>query len=236
MKSGSNLERVLAAGLFAVTGELGPPMSCDAQAVRDKADILKGSVDAVNITDNQTAVVRMSSIAIPPKLFIGAAWTPMGDPVQFRVTRLAKKAAAGADFIQTQGVYDIEQFANTMKDVCNRGLHEKTAILMGIIVPKAAGMLRYMNKFVAGVSVPDEMIKRFPSIKKDMPDDEKAQARAESAEMGKKVAIELVEQAREIPGIRGVHIQGIEWEEVVPEVVGGAGLLPRPDMGADQTE
>ncbi|MCP4379030.1 MAG: methylenetetrahydrofolate reductase [bacterium] len=330
MKSGSNLEKVLSAGHFAVTGELGPPMSCDAEAVREKAQILKGSVDAVNITDNQTAVVRMSSIAsalltleqgaepvmqmttrdrnriaiqadilgaaalgmknclciagdhqsfgaagrlkghpgaknvydidsiqlvailkkmrdeglqqggdtiaIPPKLFIGAAWTPMGDPVQFRVTRLAKKAAAGADFIQTQGVYDIEQFANTMKDVCKRGIHEKTAILMGIIVPKAAGMLRYMNKFVAGVSVPDEMIKRFPSIKKDMPADEKTAARAESAEIGKKVAIELIAQAREIPGIRGVHIQGIEWEEVVPEVVGGAGLLPRPEMGTDQAE
>ena len=329
MKSGSNLERVLAAGHFAVTGELGPPMSCDAQVVREKADILKGSVDAINITDNQTAVVRMSSIAsaaivlaqgaepvmqmttrdrnriaiqadilgaaalgmknclciagdhqsfgaagrlkghpgaknvydidsiqlvnilknmrdeglqqggdpieIPPRLFIGAAWTPMGDPVQFRVTRLAKKAAAGADFIQTQGVYDIEQFANTMKDVCSRGLHEKTAILMGIIVPKGGGMLRYMNKFVAGVSVPDEMIKRFPVIKKDMPADEKAQALAESAETGKKVAIELIAQAREIPGVRGVHIQGIEWEEVVPEVVKGAGLLPRPDMGTDES-
>jgi len=204
MKSGSNLERVLAAGHFAVTGELGPPMSCDAQVVREKADILKGSVDAVNITDNQTAVVRMSSIA-------------------------------SAAIVLAQGVYDIEQFANTMKDVCSRGLHEKTAILMGIIVPKAAGMLRYMNKFVAGVSVPDEMIKRFPAIKKDMPDDEKAQARAESAEMGKKVAIELIEQAREIPGIRGVHIQGIEWEEVVPEVVKGAGLMPRPDMGTDES-
>ena len=197
------------------------------------------SIQLVNILKNMRDEGLQQggdTIAIPPRLFIGAAWTPMGDPVQFRVTRLAKKAAAGADFIQTQGVYDIDQFANTMKEVCNRGLHEKTAILMGIIVPKAAGMLRYMNKFVAGVSVPDEMIKRFPAIKKDMPDDEKAQARAESAEMGKKVAIELIDQARQIPGVRGVHIQGIEWEEVVPEVVSGAGLLPRPDLGADQAE
>ena len=156
--------------------------------------------------------------------------------VGFRVTRLAKKAAAGADFIQTQGVYDIEQFADTMKQVCDRGLQDKTAILMGIIVPKAAGMLKYMNKFVAGVSVPDEMIKRFPVIKKAMPDDEKAQARAESKEIGKKVAIELINQAREIPGVKGVHIQGIEWEEVVPEVVGGAGLLPRPELPDQQAE
>jgi methylenetetrahydrofolate reductase (NADPH) len=93
-----------------------------------------------------------------------------------------------------------------------------------------------MNNFVAGVSVPDEMIKRFPVIKKAMPDDEKAQARAESKEIGKKIAIELINQAREIPGVKGVHIQGIEWEEVVPEVVGGAGLLPRPELPDQQAE
>ncbi len=324
MKSGSNLEKVLSAGHFAVTGELGPPMSCDPEVVRKKANLFRGYVDAVNITDSQTAVVRLSSIAsavlvlqegvepvmqtvtrdrnriaiqsdilgaaslgirnclciagdhqsfggagrlkghpgaknvydvdsiqllsiikkmrdeglqqggdpleLPPKMFIGAAWTPMGDPVDFRVLRLGKKVAAGADFIQTQGIYDVEQFTEIMKKVRNEGLHEKTAILPGIIVPKSAGMLRYMNSSVAGVRVPDELIKRFPLVKKDAPPEEKKQARKESEEIGKKIAVELIEQVRQIEGIRGVHVQAIEWEPAVPEIIEAAGLLPRPDL------
>ena len=330
MKSESNLERVLAAGHFAVTAELGPPMSCDADEIRHKAGILRGCADAVNITDAQTAVVRVSSIASAaiilaeglepvmqmttrdrnriaiqcdilgaaalgirnclciagdhqtfgaagklhghpgaknvydidslqlcailrkmrdeglqeggdelatrPPLFIGAAWTPMGDPVDYRVIRLAKKIRAGADFIQTQGVYDVAQFADVMKAVRNRGLHEQTAILAGIIVPKSGGMLRYMNASVAGVSVPDALIKRFPKTKKGASKDEKRAARRESEEIGKQIAVELIEQVREIEGVRGVHIQAIEWEEAVPDIVEAAGLLPRPLIGTATTE
>ena len=330
MKAGSNLEKVLSAGHFAVTAELGPPMSSDPSSIRTKAAILLGHADAVNITDCQTAVVRMSSIAsaaialqegiepvmqmvtrdrnriaiqadilgaaalglknclciagdhqsfgaagklkghpgaknvydidsiqlvailkkmrdeglqqggdpieVPPKLFIGAAWTPMGDPVSYRVIRLQKKVAAGADFIQTQGIYDVEQFAEIMKQVRTLGLHEKTAILCGVIVPKSAGMLRYMNSSVAGVNVPQELIKRFPVIKKDMPTDEKKQLRAESAEIGKKITVELITQLREIEGVRGVHIQAIEWEEAVGGIVEAAGLLPRPNFSHDTIE
>jgi methylenetetrahydrofolate reductase (NADPH) len=303
---------------------LGPPQSADPEVIREKAGYLKGYVDSVNITDCQTAVVRMSSMSVgvllmemgiepnmqmtcrdrnriaiqsdilggvalgirnclciagdhqsfgaagklrghtgaknvydvdsiqllsilkkmrdeglqeggdpleaPMKLFIGAAWTPMGDPVDFRVTRLAKKVAAGADFIQTQGIYDVKQFAETMKEVRNRGLHEKTAILAGVIVPKSAGMLRYMNSSVAGVSVPDALIKRFPKTKKDASKAEKKEARLKSEEAGKKIAIELIEQCREIEGVRGVHIQAIEWEKAVPDIAQGAGLLPRPTI------
>ncbi|HUT33326.1 MAG TPA: methylenetetrahydrofolate reductase [Planctomycetota bacterium] len=324
MKADSNLERVLAAGHFAVTAELGPPMSGDPAVVREKAGILRGCADAINITDAQTAVVRLSSIAsaallvqeglepvmqmttrdrnriaiqcdilgaaalgirnclciagdhqsfgaagklkghpgsrnvydvdsiqlvgilkkmrdeglqeggdpleAPVRLFIGAAWTPMGDPVEFRVIRLAKKAAAGADFIQTQGVYDVARFAEAMRQARHRGLHEKTAILAGIIVPKSAGMLRYMNSSVAGVSVPEELIKRFPSVKKGASPAEKKEARRKSEELGKQIAVELIQQVREIEGVRGVHIQAIEWEKAVPDIVKAAGLLPRPTV------
>lgn len=330
MKSNSHLEQVLDAGHFAVTAELGPPMGSDAAPIREKAALLRGCADAVNITDCQTAVVRLSSIAAAaillqegiepvmqmttrdrnriaiqsdmlgaaalgirnclciagdhqsssaagklqghpgaknvydidsiqlinilkkmrdegrqeggdpvepaPKLFIGAAWTPMADPVEFRVIRLAKKVAAGADFIQTQGVYDVDQFEETMKKVRARGLHEKTAILAGIIVPKSAGMLRYMNSSVAGVTVPDELIKRFPAVKKDAPAEEKKEARAKSAEIAKKISVELIEKVREIKGVRGVHIQAIEWEEAVPHIVKAAGLLPRPEFGSEGTD
>ncbi len=324
MKSGSNLEKVLEAGHFAVTAELGPPMSASGEEVKHKMEILRGNADAFNITDCQTAVVRLSSIASaimliqggmepvmqmttrdrnriaiqadilgacafgiknclsiagdhqsfsaagrlkghpgarnvydvdsiqlcailkkmrdeglteggdpieePPKLFIGAAWTPMADPFDFRVIRLAKKAEAGADFIQTQGVYDVKQFADVMKEVRNLGVHERTAILAGIIVPRSAGMLRYMNASVAGVTVPDELIKRFPRVKKGASKEAKRDARIKSEEIGKQIAVELIEQVREIEGVSGVHIQGIEWEKAVPEIVKAAGLLPRPTV------
>ncbi|MCK4283511.1 MAG: methylenetetrahydrofolate reductase [Candidatus Brocadiae bacterium] len=324
MKSGSNLEKVLEAGHFAVTAELGPPMSASGEEVKHKMEILRGNADAFNITDCQTAVVRLSSIASaimliqggmepvmqmttrdrnriaiqadilgacafgiknclsiagdhqsfsaagrlkghpgarnvydvdsiqlcailkkmrdeglteggdpieePPKLFIGAAWTPMADPFDFRVIRLAKKAEAGADFIQTQGVYDVKQFADVMKEVRKLGAHERTAILAGIIVPRSAGMLRYMNASVAGVTVPDELIKRFPRVKKGASKEAKRDARIKSEEIGKQIAVELIEQVREIEGVSGVHIQGIEWEKAVPEIVKAAGLLPRPTV------
>jgi 5,10-methylenetetrahydrofolate reductase len=324
VKSGSNLEKVLEAGEFAVTAELGPPMSASGEEVKKKMEILRGSADAFNITDCQTAVVRLSSIAsaimlrqdgmepvmqmttrdrnriaiqadilgasafgiknclciagdhqsfsaagrlkghpgaknvydidsiqlvamlkgmrdeglqlggdpleVPPKLFIGAAWTPMADPYEWRIHRLGKKAAAGADFIQTQGIYDVKHFAEVMEKVRDLGIHEKTHILAGIIVPKSAGMLRYMNSSVAGVSVPEELIKRFPRVKKDASKEEKREANRKSAELGKQIAVELIQQVREIEGVHGVHIQAIEWEDAVPEIVKAAGLLPRPQM------
>ncbi len=324
MKSGSNLEKVLEAGEFAVTAELGPPMSASGEEVKKKMEILRGAADAFNITDNQTAVVRLSSIAAAimlrqdgmepvmqmttrdrnriaiqadilgaaafdihnclciagdhqsfsaagrlkghpgaknvydidsiqlvamlkkmrdeglqlggdpleeaPKLYIGAAWTPMADPYEWRIHRLGKKAAAGADFIQTQGIYDVKHFAEVMEQVRNLGIHEKTHILAGIIVPKSGGMLRYMNSSVAGVSVPDELIKRFPRTKKGAPKEERREASRKSAELGKQIAVELIQQVREIEGVHGVHLQAIEWEDAVPEIVKAAGLLPRPQV------
>lgn len=327
MKSGSNLERVLEAGHFAVTAEIGPPMDCDSAKVLEKAEMLKGVADAFNITDNQTAVVRMSSIAacmlimreglepvmqmtcrdrnrlaiqadilgacglgiknclciagdhqsfgaagklkghpgaknvydldsiqllavlkgmrddglqqggdaidMRPPLFIGAAWTPLGDPVEIRPMRLKKKVEAGADFIQTQGVYDVARFKEQMKIVCDMGLHERTAILAGIIVPRNLGMLKYMDSSVAGVSVPESLMKRMSDARKSAGDDKKQASRNQAAE-GVNICVELIEQVREIPGVRGVHIQAIEWERRLPEIIEKAGLLPRPIVGGEE--
>lgn len=321
MKSGSNLERVLAEGHFAVTVEIGPPMDCDAEVVLEKARLLRGVADAYNITDNQTAVVRMSSISaaalilreglepvmqmtcrdrnriaiqsdilgaaalgirnclciagdhqsfgaagklkghpgaknvydvdsiqlvrilkemrdearqqggdplnVPPPLWIGAAWTPMGEPVDFRPLRLKKKVEAGADFIQTQGVYDMEAFRKQMMIAVDMGLHEKTAILAGIIVPRNLGMLKYMESAVAGVSVPKSLMDRMEGAAKKAGEDKKEKKRLQEEE-GINIAVELIQEAREIKGVRGVHIQAIEWEKAVPEIVERAGLLPRP--------
>jgi methylenetetrahydrofolate reductase (NADPH) len=325
LKSGSNLERVLAAGEFAATAEIGPPMDCDASVVVKKAEVLKGVADAYNITDNQTGVVRISSIAAAliilreglepvmqmtcrdrnrlamqadilgaaalgirnclciagdhqsfgaagrlkghpgaknvydidsiqlvsvlrgmrddgkqqggdpiekrPPLFIGAAWTPMGEPIEFRPLRLKKKVDAGANFIQTQAVYDVKLFAEQMKIVCNMGLHERTAILPGVIVPRSMAMLRYMHNNVSGVTVPDALIERMGKAKEAAGDDKK-QAKLKQEEEGVTIAVELIQQLREIPGVKGVHVQAIEWEGIVPKVFDRAGLLPRPVMAA----
>lgn len=303
MKSGSNLERVLEAGHFAVTAELGPPKGASADFVRRKAELLKGHVDAINITDNQTAVVRMSSVAAsailrqmdldpvmqmtcrdrnriamqsdilgaaalgirnllcltgdhqsfgnhpesknvhdldsiqliqmvkkmrddgeflsgdklsgPLPMFIGAAANPFADPFEFRVLRLAKKVKAGADFIQTQAVFDVAKFARFMEMVRDQGLHEKVYILAGVIPMKSAGMARYMRDYVSGLSVPDELVTRMENA-------------TDAKEEGVKICLEIIAQLREIPGVRGIHIMAVAWEEIVPTLVERAQLLPRP--------
>jgi len=323
MKSGSNLEKVLASGNPAVTAELGPPMSASPEEVVHKAKLLKGFCDAANITDCQTAVVRISSIAaakialdqglepvmqmtcrdrnriamqadilgaaalglknclciagdhqsfsaagrlkghpgaknvydvdsiqlagilkkmrdeglqeggdpleVAPQLFIGSAWTPGGDPIDYRPYRLKKKVDAGSDFIQTQGIYDVEMFRRQMKKAVELGVTERTAILGGIIVPRSAMMLKYMNNSVAGVSVPREMIERMAKAKEAAGDDKKKARELQEAE-GLKITVELIKQVLDIPGVKGVHIQAIEWESAIEGIVKDAGLYPRPQV------
>ena len=305
MKTNSNIERLLEKGEFVVTSECGPPRGADAEAVRRKGSLLKDMVDGVNVTDNQTSVVRMSSlsssvilkemgfdpiwqmvcrdrnrIAIQsdilgaaalginnllclsgdhqsfgdnpkaknvydidsiqlihtvktlrdesrflggdevkgaPKLFIGAAENPFADPFEIRAMRLGKKVKAGADFIQTQVIYNVEKFAKWMEMVRERGLHEQVAILAGVTPLKSAGMAKYMKKNVPGMDVPDSLIERISAIPKE-----------KQAEEGIKICVEMIKQLKEIEGVRGVHIMAIEWEEKVAEIVKAAGLAPRP--------
>jgi len=307
MKAGSNLEKILTGGQFAVTGELGPPKGADVAIIERKAKLLKGNVDAINVTDNQTAIVRMSSIAVsallkqmgmeptmqmvcrdrnriamqsdifgayalgirnilclsgdhqkfgnhptaknvfdldsiqliqtvkkmrdehkvlsgdeiegPPQMFIGAAANPFADPFEFRVIRLAKKAAAGVDFIQTQCIYDMDKFERFMQMVRDRGLHEKIFILAGVTPLKSVGMARYMKEKVAGMEVPDEIINRM-----------KAAGKEKAREEGLKICVEQIERLKKIPGVHGIHLMAIEWEEVVHEIIERAGLLPRPSI------
>ena len=305
MKAGSNLEKILTGGQFAVTGELGPPKGADVAIIERKAKLLKGNVDAINVTDNQTAIVRMSSIAVsallkqmgleptmqmvcrdrnriamqsdifgayalgirnilclsgdhqkfgnhptaknvfdldsiqliqtvkkmrdehkvlsgdeiegPPQMFIGAAANPFADPFEFRVIRLAKKAAAGVDFIQTQCIYDMDKFERFMQMARDRGLHEKIFILAGVTPLKSVGMARYMKEKVAGMEVPDEIINRM-----------KAAGKEKAREEGLKICVEQIQRLKSIPGVHGIHLMAIEWEEVVHEIVERAGLFPRP--------
>jgi methylenetetrahydrofolate reductase (NADPH) len=316
LKSGSRLERVLASGAFAVTAELGPPKSADVSTISAKARHLAGAVDAANITDNQTAIVRMSSIAagvlalqggvepviqitcrdrnriaiqsdvlgafalgirnilcltgdhqvfgnhptsknvydmdsiqlvamlalmrdqkkfacgdeirntkkspvVEPRILIGGAENPFGDPFAYRDLRLAKKAAAGVDFIQTQCIYDMDRFAEFMRRVRNRGLHHQVKILAGVTPLKSMGMARHMRDNVAGLTVPDYWLERL----------EKAEDKPAE---GIRMCVEQIEKLREIEGVAGIHLMAIEWEEKVPEIVKAAGLLPRPEPASTQ--
>ncbi len=173
-----------------------------------------------------------------PRFFTGAAAAPFADPVGFRPYRLAKKVKAGADFIQTQLVYDVPAFAEYMEKVRELGLHEKTYILAGVGPLKSPGMARYMKNNVPGILVPDELIQRMsaasaPWAGKKRDELTKEDKRARSAawkEEGIKICIELIQQLRQIEGVAGVHIMAIEWEEAVKPIVEGAGLYPRPDV------
>ncbi|MBW1895846.1 MAG: methylenetetrahydrofolate reductase [Deltaproteobacteria bacterium] len=305
MKSGSNLEKILESGQFAVTAECGPPKGTSARVVQRKGELLKFCCDALNVTDNQTAIVRMSSfsgcmllkeLGVEPVLqmvvrdrnrlalqgdllgaaavgiknvlclsgdhqrfgnhqtakgvydidsiqflqmvmtmrdenkfingeefsgeapfYIGAAANPFADPFEFRVTRLAKKIAAGADFIQTQGIFDMAKFVEWMKMVRDRGLDEKTHILAGLIPIKSVGMARYMANNVSGLSVPKEIVDRMADAK-------------EPKEEGVKICLETIEELKEVEGVHGVHIMAVAWEDIVPRIVEEAGLMPRPIM------
>jgi len=305
MKTKSNIERILESGGFVVTSECGPPRGADPEVIRKKGELLKGIVDAVNVTDNQTSVVRMSSLAScvilkgmgfdpilqmvcrdrnriaiqsdilgaaalginnilclsgdhqkfgdhpkaknvfdidsvqlihtvrtlredgkfiggdevkgKPMLFIGAAENPFADPFEIRAARLGKKVKAGCQFIQTQCIYNVERFERWMGMVRDRGLHEKCAILAGVTPFKSVGMARYMKNQVPGMDVPDAMIERMKAVPKE-----------KQAEEGIKICVETIQRLKEVPGVRGVHIMAIEWEEKVSEIAKAAGLLPRP--------
>lgn len=203
---------------------------------------LKGHPGAKNVYDVDTCplvgIMKMmhdeslqeggDTLAEAPKFFIGAFWTPMGNPIDFRPVNLMKKINAGADFIQTQGIYDIKGFRSQMEKARNRGLHERTAIPGGIIVPQSAMMLKYMDSSVAGVTVPRERIDRMKKAK-EKPGDDKKEARRLQEEEGKKITVELIHQVLETPGVKGVHIQAIEWESAIEGIVKDAGLSPRPN-------
>ena len=158
-------------------------------------------------------------MANPPQMFIGAAANPFADPFELRVARLAKKVAAGVDFIQTQCIYNLDKFEEWMKLVVDRGLHEKVYIMAGITPMKSAGMAKYMKNRVPGMDVPDELVKRMAGVPKE-----------EQPEEGIKICIESMERLKEIKGVAGFHIMAIEWEHKVPEIVEKAGLLPRPEV------
>ena len=307
MKNLSKLQQILDSGQFGVTAEIGPPKHASAEGIRHHADMLREHVDATNITDNQTAIVRLSSIAAgvhildrgiepivqmtcrdrnriamqsdlmgayslgmrnvlclsgdhqkfgnhpssknvydvdsmqlihllrrmrdekkffsgeeikehEPQFFIGAVANPFADPFEFRVTRLEKKVAAGAEFIQTQCIFDMERFERFMEMVRERGIDERVHILAGVTPMKSWRAAKYIQNNVSGMIVPDDLIQRLKNA-----EDPKRE--------GVDICIEQINHIKDnIKGVHGVHIMAIAWEEVVPEIVEKTGLHPRPQI------
>ena len=300
----SNLERVLSEKKFAVTAEVGPPKGSEPSKIQDKGLIVKSYADAYNVTDNQTAVARLSSmggsvillnmglepimqmtcrdrnrlaiqsdvlgaasvgirnilfvtgdhqsfgnhpgakgvydidsiqllkivrdmrdkgifqsgdkiLAGNPNIFIGAAANPFADPYKLRVDRLEKKIKAGADFIQTQSVFNLDKFNTWMDEVRSRGLDKKVHILAGITPLKSLKMAERMKFHVPGVDIPDNIYNR---MKKS----------AEPKDEGHALAIELIDNIKKIKGVHGLHITALFWEDVIPHLVRETGLHPRP--------
>ncbi|MDR3495743.1 MAG: methylenetetrahydrofolate reductase [Ancalomicrobiaceae bacterium] len=294
------LERVLRRGEFAVTAELNPPDSADAEDVYKRAAVFEGWVDAINATDGSGANCHMSSVAIcalltragfapvmqiscrdynriaiqgnvlgaaalgvanllcltgdgvqsgdhpeakpvfdldstslvstirtmrddkrflsgrkitaPPRVFIGAAENPFAPPYDFRPLRLAKKIAAGAQFIQTQYCFDVPMLARFMARARDLGLTDKCFILVGVGPLASAKTARWMRAHVAGVHIPDDIISRLERAK-----DQKAE--------GKKICVDIIQQAREIAGVSGIHVMAYRQEEYVAEMVEESGVL-----------
>jgi methylenetetrahydrofolate reductase (NADPH) len=306
MKTGySSLEQIFRSGRQAVTAEIGPPKHSSPEKIIAHTSMLREYVDAANITDCQSAVVRMSSISAAvhimgsgiepviqitcrdrnriaiqsdllgayslgvknvlclsgdhqvfgnhptaknvydidsiqliqltrrmrdeklffsgeqikehePRFFVGAVANPFADPFLYQVDRLEKKINAGAEFIQTQCIYDLERFARFMEICVARGLHERAYILAGVTPLKGWRAAKYMQDCVPGITVPEEIIRRLEDA-----EDQKAE--------GISICTEQIRFIREnIKGLSGFHIMAISWEEVVPEIVKGAGLRPRP--------
>ena len=299
----SNLQRVLLEHKFAVTAEIGPPKGSDPDIILKKAKMLKGYADAFNITDNQTAVVRMASLAGSallqvynmepvmqitcrdrnrialqsdilggsalgirnilcltgdhqsfgnhpqsrgvydidsiqliqmvasmrdqgvflngeeirfgkPNVFIGGAANPYADPFEFRIERLGKKITAGADFIQTQSVFNIGKFIKWIDEVRSQGLDKKIWILAGITPLKSLKMTERMKFHVPGVEIPDEIYQRMKQTK-------------DPKQEGFQIASELIEQIKTIKGIHGIHITALFWEDIIPRLIKECGLFPR---------
>jgi methylenetetrahydrofolate reductase (NADPH) len=156
-------------------------------------------------------------LANPPSFLIGAVENPFAPPRDFRPMRLGTKIEAGAEFIQTQICFNLDTMRVFMARCGELGLMDHVWVLAGVFIPTSARGTRYLRDHVPGVDVPDHVIERMESAPP-----------AEQREEGIRIALEIVEAVRQIPGVSGIHLMTINHEEAIPRVVEAAGLLPRP--------
>jgi methylenetetrahydrofolate reductase (NADPH) len=305
----SGLRAVLDSGRFAVTAEIGPPRGADPGAVERKVELLRGWVDAANVTDNQGAHVRLSSLggsvlamraglepvmqltcrdrnriglqsdllsagalgipnvllltgdhprfgdhpdakpvfdldgvqltwlartlrdngvlmsgqplSVRPNWLIGTVENPFAPPTEFRARRLAKKVAAGAEFVQTQYVFDVEAFERWMARLGELGVTGRCAVLAGVGPIRSLRVLEYLRTGVPGIHIPEHVAGRLRGVPGDRVADE-----------GIALCVETIQRLRDIPGVAGVHLMAFGYERGVPDIVRRAGVGPaaQPDL------
>jgi len=171
------------------------------------------SVSLISMVDGMRAGRFMNGDEIkrPPEVMLGGAANPFAEPLGLRLIRIAKKAEAGADFIQTQAVFDVPRFRRWMEGVRDLGLHERVKVIAGVLPVRSAKALEYMRDEVSGMSIPDAAVRRIADA-------------AEPAEEGVRLACELIASLREIDGVAGVHLMPVMWEKITPRIVEEAGL------------
>lgn len=153
----------------------------------------------------------------PPRFFLGAAASPFGAPPKYEAIRAEKKINAGAQFIQTQPVYDYDRFTDWLEALDKRNLLDKVYILAGLIPLKSARAAHFMAEKVPGVVIPSELVKRM---------DEAGDLEAQQ-ETGVAIALDIIEKLKNTPGINGMHVMAVHWEAIVPRLVEESGV-PRP--------
>jgi 5,10-methylenetetrahydrofolate reductase len=288
-----NFKEKLQSGKFMVTSEIGPPKGIETAHLLEDAELIRGRIDAINVTDLQSSVMRLGSLAVcsllkqkgfepifqvtcrdrnrlalqsdilsaaalgienlllltgdhttlgdhpeakpvfdldsvqllqvvnklqegfdmkgnklegvAPKFCMGAVVNPGADPIEPQILKMEKKIEAGAEFFQTQAIYDVKIFENFLSKI----KHLKIPVLAGIVLLKSAGMAKYMNKNVAGVFVPDNLIKEMEETKDKV---------VKSVEIASRLIRELK------PLCQGIHIMPIGWDKVVPKVLDASGL------------
>ena len=303
----SLLQEKLASGQFAITAEMAPPKGCDFTEQLEVAELLKGKVDAVNVTDMQSACLKASSLGLciklqqagidaivqmtgrdrnrmaiqgdvlsaaafgittvlaltgdhptvgdckdakpvydldsvgilkmlsemeatetdcggnalssTPKLFKGAVVTPVYDPLPLQISKLKKKVAAGAQFIQTQGIFDMDSLKHFMQEVRAAGI--TVPIMAGIIPLKTAGMAKFMNANVPGIQVPEWMIERLTAAAEE---GKERGVKGLPMQAGMDMAAEFIAQIKAEGVCEGVHIMAIGAEKNVPEILKRAGI------------
>jgi len=300
----SNLASLLRQGEFVVTAELNPPKSASGEVVKRRAGVLKGSVDAINVTDSNHAVVAMAAIpaailvreagvepivqitgrdrnrialqsdllgaaalGLPnflfmsgddpkhgsqpdavhvkdldgvglvrmavmmrderkflsgdeirqaPEYFIGATASPFTKPMSVDLEKTVSKVNAGAEFLQTQPVFDLATFSQWLAELRRVGDRREAPVIAGVLVLRSAEQAERFAR-VPGIVLVKEVVDRLKKA-------------ADAEQEGIAIAVEMVKSLRALPGVRGVHLYAIEWPEAIPLVVERAGLLPRPKV------
>jgi methylenetetrahydrofolate reductase (NADPH) len=157
-------------------------------------------------------------VGTEPRLFIGAAINPFAQSLEATVDRLKDKVTAGADFVQTQPIYNIEGFKKWMELVREKGLHKEVKIIAGITPITSLAAARYMKTKVPNMDIPDRIIERLKNVRN----------KEEAAEEGIKIAVETTNQLKQIEGVAGAHIMTLQREELIPKICNAANLYPRP--------